>query len=412
MPHFPKPFYREPLARWYVQIARKQVPLGQEPKPKRDRLGKPIPPKDVIDRYHELMASRSAEPESPVPADLAVAVVDQFLEWVERRKAPRTYEWYRRHLETFAKAIPRTLPVAKLKPNHVTQIIDAHDEWSPSTKHGFARCAQRAFRWASDEGLINRSPLIGLTKAEPEERDVVISAEAYAEILGVVKETNFRDLIVVAWETGARPRELRIVEAKHVQIEQARWVFPKKQAKGKRRPRAVYLSDEALEITRRLMAENPEGPLFRNSDGEPWHRWSINCAFARLRVALGRGVMKDEGTTVERLPRFRKSQVEAGKLAEARATHQAALRDLRKQIARLALAKAPAYNLGAFRHSFGDRLLKAGVDPITVANLLGHKNLAMLANTYSHLNQDPAYLREQAKKAAGGAASRGEDASA
>ena len=48
--------------------------------------------------------------------------------------------------------------------------------------------------------------------------------------------------------------------------------------------------------------------------------------------------------------------MEAGKLAEARATHQAALRDRRKEIAKLALEKAPAYNLGAFRHSFGDRL--------------------------------------------------------
>jgi integrase len=356
----------------------------------------------VIDRYHELMAARKAEPDGQVQADLVLAVIEQFLEWVERRKAPRTYEWYRRHLEAFAKAIPRTLPVAKLKPNHVTQIIDAHDEWSPSTKHGFARCVQRAFRWAADEGIIGRSPLIGLTKPEPEERDIVISAEEYAAILDVVKEPNLRDLIVTAWETGARPRELCIVEAKHVQLDQRRWVFPKKQAKGKKKPRAVYLTDTALEISRRLVEANPKGALYRNSDGEPWNRWSINCAFVRIRTALGRRAMKEKGISVDPLPRFKKSKVGADRLSEARAAHQEALKDRRKQIAKLALENAPPYNLGAFRHSFGDRLLKAGVDPITVANLLGHKNLAMLANTYSHLNQDPEYLREQARRATRG----------
>jgi integrase len=42
------------------------------------------------------------------------------------------------------------------------------------------------------------------------------------------------------------------------------------------------------------------------------------------------------------------------------------------------------------------------VDAITVANLMGHRNVAMLANTYSHLNQDPEYLREQAIRAVKG----------
>ena len=34
--------------------------------------------------------------------------------------------------------------------------------------------------------------------------------------------------------------------------------------------RVVYLTDRALEIVKRLMLVYPEGPLFRNSDGEPW----------------------------------------------------------------------------------------------------------------------------------------------
>lgn len=341
------------------------------------------------------MAARGVAVEvAPVDAGLCVVVVDRFLGWVEKRKSARTYEWYRRHLRNFAAAIPRSLAVADLRPHHVTRVIDARDDWSPSSKHGFARCFQRAFRWAMQEGLIDRSPVAGLIKPAAEARDVVISAAEYAAILGVVRGPNLRDLIIAAWETGARPRELVTVEARHVQVEHGRWVFPRKQTKGKRQPRAVYLTPAALEVTRRRMEAHPDGPIFRNADGRPWHRWAINCAFVRIRAALGRKAMEERGIVVEAPPRFRKAAVAAGELAAARAEQGARLKARRAKINKLALENAPGYKLRSFRHTFGDRMLKAGVDPITVANLMGHKNLAMLANVYSHLSQDSDYLRQ------------------
>ena len=150
------------------------------------------------------------------------------------------------------------------------------------------------------------------------------------------------------------------------------------------------------------MQEHPTGPLFRNSKGEPWNRWSINNAFIRLRLAVGKEVLATNEVRAAKIPRFRKSAVDATKLEEARAERRAHLARRRQEFSRLALQHAPAYSLGSFRHTFGDRALKRGIDPITVANLLGHRNLAMLANTYSHLNQDGVYLRDAAKKAAGG----------
>ena len=43
VPHFPKPFYRKPRRRWYVQINGKQINLG----PDRD---------EAFRLYHEMMA--------------------------------------------------------------------------------------------------------------------------------------------------------------------------------------------------------------------------------------------------------------------------------------------------------------------------------------------------------------------
>ncbi len=207
MPHSPEPFYRAPRRLWYVQIDGKQINLGKEDNPRKDRSGQPVPCAAVVTRFHELMAGRGQEPAVPaVDASLALVVVDQFLGWVERHKSPRTYEWYQRHCEAFAKAIPTTLTVAQVKPFHLTRICDANLAWSDTTKHGFCRAVQRAFRWAERQGLIDRSPLGLLEKPEPQDRDVIISPEEYREIHGLVKD-GFRDLLMMAWESGIRPQE-------------------------------------------------------------------------------------------------------------------------------------------------------------------------------------------------------------
>jgi hypothetical protein len=43
--------------------------------------------------------------------------------------------------------------------------------------------------------------------------------------------------------------------------------LPPRRGQGQESPRVVYLTDRAIEITRRLMARHPEGPLFRNTGG-------------------------------------------------------------------------------------------------------------------------------------------------
>jgi hypothetical protein len=42
-----------------------------------------------------------------------------------------------------------------------------HTDWSSSTKNGFCRAVLRAFKWAEDEELIDRSPLRKLKKPKP-----------------------------------------------------------------------------------------------------------------------------------------------------------------------------------------------------------------------------------------------------
>ena len=77
------------------------------------------------------------------------------------------------------------------------------------------------------------------------------------------------------------------MEARHVDVANGRWVFPAEEAKGKRRARVVYLSDDSLKTTIRLMDEHPTGKLFRTTAGRPWRPFSVNCRFRRLHEKTG-----------------------------------------------------------------------------------------------------------------------------
>ncbi len=53
------------------------------------------------------------------------------------------------------------------------------------------------------------------------------------------------------------------------------------------------------------------------------------------------------------------------------------------------------------RHSFATNALIKGVDSVTVAHLMGHKDASMVSKVYSHLATNVEFLRQQARTAAG-----------
>jgi integrase len=297
--------------------------------------------------YHQLM---SKPPETRVatthPSTYVVELLDAFLEWSKIHRAEKTYTWYRDNIQVFVAAIPKDLAVTDLKPYHVTRVMDAQTTWSASTKNGFARSIQRGMNWAEAQGLIDRTPIARVEKPKGESRELVITSSEFDDLLARFPDQDFRDVLITVWETGCRPQEMMAVEACHVDLANNRWVFKIKESKGKKVSRIVYLTDRAAAITRRLVEQYPTGKLFRNADGEPWDKDAINRRFLRKKKALGR--------------------------------------------------KLCLYNI---RHSFAQRMLLAGVDALIVATWLGHKDTAMLARVYSHLQQDPDYLHAKLRDA-------------
>jgi integrase len=310
----------------------------------RHKLG---PDKDAAEtQFHTLMA---APPEERTAPDAVLVIMDEFLTWVGSHREPGTFGWYQKHCQSFTDYLKskgkKSLLVKDLAPYHVLDWVDSHS-WSDGTKNGACRAVQRAFNWALKRGRLKINPITYIDeKPSPGRRENIITIDQWKELIGLVKDESFRDLLTVTWECGCRPQESLRVERRHVHLDLRRWEFPPEEAKGKKKVRFVYLTDNSLTITKRLMARHRQGPLFRNKRGRRWTPYSVNCRFVRLKEKIGRKV---------------------------------ALYD--------------------FRHSFTERLRQAGVDSVNIAALLGHSDLSMLGRTYAHPHTNAKSLLEELNK--------------
>lgn len=98
-----------------------------------------------------------------------------------------------------------------------------------------------------------------------------------------------------------------------------------------------------------LVGRRPEGSLLRNSEGGPWTKDAVNCAFCRLEKKVEK-----------------------------------------------------KYHLGAFRKGFATKALKAGVDTVTLAHLMGHRDPSMVSRVYGQVQQDPEHMAAAIHKTTSG----------
>jgi integrase len=335
-------------------------------------------------------------------------VLEAFLDWLAARvgdgtNRQRTHDWYEVYIQDFARYVHANewriadMAVEELEPRHVHAWADSHPGWTTG-KNGAIRAIQRAFNWAAKNarsllrGTNGVSPIAGTEKPQPGRRELLISEEEYRETIAHVRDPQFRDLLELAWETGARPQELFSVTGAMADIDADTWTFPVKLSKGKRKQRVVYLSKRAAEITLRLKVAHPEGPLLLNTDGKSWCCSSVKNRFQRLARAIGRERMVKSGSMPPKVKRVRGGD---------RAEHRKKVLARRKTIAAEARKVGLRQNLYAFRHSLITELLVAGADAVTVSILAGHESIAMIAKHYAHLQAKRDHMRAAANRVRG-----------
>ena len=335
-----KPYFRESDGWWVSRFHGQYVKLA------RGRANEA----EARARFHELMAQEVLATPAESPNATTASLFEAFLAWSHRHNEPVTYEFYRVYLQSFVDRHGGVL-VRDLKPYHVTRWLDGEVNWGQSTRRCAITAVKRALNWAVDEGRLPVNPLKTVKKPPVKHRDRVLNRQERMKIAGVPRDEAFRHFLFALERTGCRPGEVARVTAEQVNLEAGTWTFKRhKTVKKTNRPRVVYLTAEVVELCRKLMERHPEGPLFRNSRGEPWSRNAIRCRFRRTRKKLGLG-----GGVV-------------------------------------------AYS---YRHTYATSGLEAGVPVATMAELLGHTSTQMISEHYGHLDQMTGHLREAARRAGG-----------
>lgn len=324
----PKPWWRKQCNAWFVTIDGIQHRLAEDKE-------------EAYRKFHELKAKPRKQ---TIRSDSVLAIFDVWLEYVKVNRAERTYLWYLDFAQSFTDSIPKTLAVADLKVHHVQRWADSKPTWSSSTKHGAITTVKRAMQWALTQGYIETNPIAFVEQPPITNREVVMRYEHYCHIVDNTPDREFRDIVTLAWETGARPQELFAVTANHVDFEHQRWVFYTEESKGKRIRRVIYLADNSFAITTRLAAEWPDGVILRNTKGTPWNKNNTSTRFRKFTEPLGQ-----------------------------------------------------KYCLYHIRHTWITNKLLAGVNQHVVSRLAGHSDSRMIDRVYSHVADDIAFMAKQAK---------------
>jgi integrase len=304
------PYYKKSHKAWYVKHQGKLIRLGADESGAREA-------------YRKLTSGQY------LFGELAVKFLSQ--------KTDATYDYYAKTLLSFSDR-----KVADLKPYHVTEWLDTFDNPSPTYRHNLMQSIKTCLKWSKDQGYITENPLetMKVPAATSRGDEAYLTPEQWTKLINSV-EGDLRDILTFLHETGARPKEARQLQACHLQGQCA--ILTKEESKGKREPRVIHLSDEALGIVRRLAFKYPKGPIFRNRE-LAWtsRQLAEKCSSLRLGFPF------------------------------------------------------TAYSL---RHSFCTNAILRGVDLVTLASLMGHANLKMISKIYAHVQKRSEHVQAALRKA-------------
>lgn len=266
----------------------------------------------------------------------------------------KTYRFYRYFVRPFYKRFSKAT-AADFSPLTFTKWLDAHRGWKGARRNAII-AIKRMFSFGVENKLFRENPLAGIKKPAKKKRKRILTPQERELVFSDIGDRYFREYCLALLETGARPMEVATVTGAQVSSDGTRWILEEHKTDRDGEERVIYLSPAMQALTRQLLQENPEGPLFRSTRKkagvrQPWTINSIRCRFRRLR---------------ERHP------------------------DLKG---------VTAYCL---RHSFTTAALLRGLPVPVVSALLGHKSIKMVDEHYNHTELVTSELKAAAAKAVGG----------
>jgi integrase len=297
--------------------------------------------------------------ENPETAEVVFAVVaEHYLLHALKAVDEKHYKRTSGYLADFCNDCG-AVQVRRLKRFHVNRWLQKHEDWGGWAQYAAISAIKRALSWAETEGLIDNNPLAKMPLPSGGRREVLITDEQHSQLMTrqplsrkgkprklAPAEAAFRQVLIALRLSGSRPGTIAKVARENVTADVSAWVMRRhKTSKKTKKPLTVYLSPCLQTLTRILLSRERSGPLFVNARGKPWTTSALVQRMARLRKWLN-------------LP--------AGTVCYSQ------------------------------RHTYITNALKGGENPATVAELVGHVDLRMLAANYAHLDKEKEHLQQAA----------------
>ena len=300
----------------------------------------------------------------------------------------------------------------------------ARPSWKSGwTKNRIRAAILRAFNWAANKRLITENPFRGASKATDCPGRRPMEDEVFRTIMRNTAP-HFRRLLTFIRLTGCRPSEACKLRWRHIDWERCIAVFPPSEHKtGKKtgKPRTLFLTPPAVKLLKVIKAGIAPGPA------AIWMAGLLRKGPVRIRDMAH--MAKAEGYTTRQV--WRAKQFIGAKLEEARvpvaeksSRHKTRVRlvyvlknenpplpkaESREEFVFLTLKHTPwtrhsintviyrLYQAGVLaekahcyglRHRMATEAIRAGVNLLLVAKVMGHATLAMVQHYASTIGED------------------------
>lgn len=317
------PWYRSQRDQWYTRVNGKQIALGVT----------------GADNHAAAVAAletllKQMRPPDPPTVGEAVA---SFLAGKVGRVKPRTVttlRWACQHLV----AALGTLRVDRVACQEL-EAASCGRGWSDDTRRNFLNVCEQVLKSVGVKLRTDKPPR-GSAGAK-----ALIPERVYLMALGAAWG-DLRPLLVVLWNTGARPGEVTGLKAEDVDWPNACATLREHKTAHRGKTRVLVFNDAALAALEGQRAKYPDGGLlFRTRKGNRYAPDLLACSMVRISKRIGHRVT--------------------------------------------------AYGC---RHTFITAALAAGVPDATVAAMAGHSSTAMIHKSYNHLSSQIELLRAVATK--------------
>lgn len=229
----------------------------------------------LLEAYYELT---KADPHNM--AGILIAFVKNGM----TKLAAPTQKSYRTFVMTRLIPFCGHMPRNSLKPSHIAQYLDRRESEGAAVAGNRERaCLSSACNYGMRKGWLDFNPCHGVRRNTERPSKVYVEHEALSSVIDRSPEC-MQDLLAVAYLSGIRQTDLRLMRPEHVAGGRLRFIESKtgKPADYEITPTLRFFVERALKRSKAAGCEF----MFSSPKGLPWSEWGLQSAMRRLKAGF------------------------------------------------------------------------------------------------------------------------------